>query len=631
MRKADEKYLSRRIIAGLLIGGVIGASGYTFARTTYHYDNGNGGQFATHTHFANCFAAYLGLVGGPIPVFDATLKAAKSDELAKSMEIVKTVGQIATNTQELLALFGKKNGSLSNNVFANATNVLGRATLLTATSKFNPNAKIEGSDLKVNTRLTFKGAKDADTVLKYKKELFEENAKINTEAEETLKKLNEEAEVTRTALNDVIQEKGTENMTAAALAAVVSALKLNEQSANNSVNNTSFMQSKADHDAFVKSGASNSSIASYDNKLKNKISESNINSGNNDFANKNQNYMSANQAYVDARTTELNERIRLLAEETGKYPGGYEYNLDNMNRLQQEYQALIAQEEYYRQHRWGGGEDSYDLWEWYLEQKRMMEERIAEKQQVIDYLNGNISSYDSLADKKETQVVASGGDELKSLEKTQTSNLGKTTEMETANAYLNTYDPSKMKSDSYMQSLAGQADNNSGKSLTGIEKDIASQEAQVSLLSNSSDAVAKSSNKEQTQYKNALSTARNIGTQIMVAQIANYFKSKGMLGKNEYGGDNELDATKKEQQKQVLVGALENKLEIIDEDIQTVSEKRKMYNDALMERLNEIDEKVSRASMGSGYGSHDPWHQDEKTKKENPTRKGFGWKSFNVK
>ena len=619
MRKADKKYLSRRIIAGLLIGGVIGASGYTFARTTYHYDNGNGGQFATHTHFANCFAAYLGLVGGPIPVFDATLKAAKSDELAKSMEIVKTVGKIATNTQELLALFDKKNGSLSGNVFTNATNVLGRATLLTATSKFNPNAKIEGSDLKVNTRLTFKGAKDADTVLKYKKELFEENAKINKEAEETLKKLNEEAEVTRTALNDVIQEKGTENMTAAALAAVVSALKLNEQSANNSVNNTSFMQSKADHDAFVKLGAS--SIDSYDNKLKQKISESNINASNNDFANKNQNYMSANQAYIDARTTELNERIRLLAEETGKYPGGYEYNLDNMNRLQQEYQALIAQEEYYRQHRWGGGEDSYDLWEWYLEQKRMMEERIAEKQQVIDYLNGNISSYDGLADRKETQVVASGGDELKSLEKTQTSNLGKTTEMETANAYLNTYDPSKMKNDSYMQSLAGQADNNSGKSLTNIEKDIASQKSQVSLLSK---------NSEQEQYEKALKTARNIGTQIMVAQIADYFKKKGMLGKNEYGGDNELDATKKEQQKQVLVGALENKLGIIGEDIQTVSEKRKMYNDALMERLNEIDEKVSRASIGSGYGSHDPWHQDEKTKKENPTRKGFGWKSFNV-
>ena len=63
----------------------------------YYYDNGFGGTFRTRTWYPDCFAAYLGIVGGAIPVFDAT-------KLAENIKILAEFEKITSSIQDLFGL-----------------------------------------------------------------------------------------------------------------------------------------------------------------------------------------------------------------------------------------------------------------------------------------------------------------------------------------------------------------------------------------------------------------------------------------------------------------------------------------------------------------------------------------------
>lgn len=69
----------------------------------YYYDNGNGGMFRTRHKYADHFAAYLGIVGGPIPVFDATIFSAN----------IKILDEFKKITQSIQDLFGLRKEKLA--------------------------------------------------------------------------------------------------------------------------------------------------------------------------------------------------------------------------------------------------------------------------------------------------------------------------------------------------------------------------------------------------------------------------------------------------------------------------------------------------------------------------------------
>ena len=69
----------------------------------YYYDNGNGGMFRTRHKYADHFAAYLGIVGGEIPVFDATIFSANIKILDEFQKITQSIQNLFGLRKERLA------------------------------------------------------------------------------------------------------------------------------------------------------------------------------------------------------------------------------------------------------------------------------------------------------------------------------------------------------------------------------------------------------------------------------------------------------------------------------------------------------------------------------------------------
>ena len=101
MNRARVRKLGTLVLTGLLC---VSFALPVFARHHhYYYDNGNGGMFRTTHKYADHFAAYLGIVGGAIPVFDATIFSAN----------IKILDEFKKITQSIQDLFGLRKERLA--------------------------------------------------------------------------------------------------------------------------------------------------------------------------------------------------------------------------------------------------------------------------------------------------------------------------------------------------------------------------------------------------------------------------------------------------------------------------------------------------------------------------------------
>ncbi len=589
----NKKFIPK-LVAGIIVGAIIGSSGYSFARTHYYYyDNGSGGSFKTPTWYPDALAAYLGIVGGPIPVKDVFRLSSKMDEFKKTVEIVQTAQQIAKNTQELFKLVTGKDIGLDGKVFSDATNVLNRASGISKDSLFHASKKVEGTDLILNTRLTYAGLKDPATITKYKNDLFNENARINQEAQKELTRLTGELEILQTAIMNVIEEKGAYEMTDSERKAAINALKDKKKALESEINNTAFMQNAKVNDSFIKGSAN---IVSLTKMLQDTTSAKHRDTS--DFEKNNKDYIKQMNEYGDARGRELEIQNQYNYEKSGIKIGEYvDDGYQSLDKLQAEYAELIKNGPYYYQYY---DDDGYS---YYYYRERRLRELIEQKNNVLNNLQNQINSAKSLADNKQSEVNAINQDSLRKDQSTQSSYLNQTSSFETNNAWLgvlrDNYDPSKMSEDEQQKLLSRVQ----GTGIVGsdiADKEIQAREKQVSTLSESA---------EQKEYKDKLQQSREIDNQIKALE------------------NNEDISTKKELQKGILIDALSAKIEALEKEVDMVKEKREMYQKAMQERIKDMEDIKARSNAAS-MTTRDPWNQDTQDAKEHPTRKGFGWKAF---
>ena len=646
MRWFRTNKLLPKVVAGLLAGIIIGEGGFTYARSHwYSYDNGNGGLFWTKTHYADHFDAYLGIVGGPIPVKDSQRLAKSIEEFNKAKEIVSTVGDIAKNTQQLIGLFTGKDVNLGSGVFSNATNVMNRVMSTSPNSLFHINKTVKNfdpanpdltnrPDLILNTRLTYAGLKDPDRVTKYVNDLYAENEQINNEAQIETQRLSAELERVRTAINNVVSETNGDAMSDADRNTAIAALKDQKKRLENEVNSTDFKQTERVNSNFVSNGGAVGAITAltqhflgkdnYEN-FKNKLTSKNvpIDATLEAYKKENPNYMRLMESYGDARGSELDYQNTYDYEYEGRKPGGYvDKKYDSYVKLKDEYEELlkmgppcyvdVREDEYgYTIRTFHRGyyydDDYYSYYNSYYYWKRWYEEAIEKKENLLTALQAKITEWHDIGDERQPKVQASGSDTIHKEELNQNSYLQKTQALENASLWLTSirlegkYDPSKM-SDAEQQKLL---DSVKG---TGIVSEADINNTEIAARQKQADSLTRSQSAEHTQYRDKLEKQRDVETQIKALESGDV-------------------STTKELQKEILLEALTAKRTEIEESIEIVRQKREMYQEATQKRLQELEEMKSRSNMAS-MTSRDPWNQDDVDKKKHPTRKGFGLKHF---
>ena len=237
MRTKKSKTMMPKIVACLLAGAIIGGSGFSYARTHYYYyNNGNGGMFKTTTWYPDDLAAYLGIVGGPIPVHDKERFEKATEELKKAKELVSAMKSISQNTNQLWKLMTGKSQGLNSGVLDAVSNELDRASTISENSLFHISKTVDGSDLILNTRLTYAAIADPEKVQKYEDDLIKENIQIVMQGQQELQRLNSELQKIKQAIDDVSKETHKKTISDAELKKEIDALSEKEKTETKELN-----------------------------------------------------------------------------------------------------------------------------------------------------------------------------------------------------------------------------------------------------------------------------------------------------------------------------------------------------------------------------------------------------------